>query len=211
MPGAGAVPVTRPVRLSQGQHQSQFVLMASTLSDRELVSRCRAGDQQAWNELVERFSRYVYAIAVQAFRLPAADAEDVFQEVFARAYQHLDKLRDDSAVRPWLAQLTRRLCIDRLRAASRERPVADEELVSGSEETVALLDEALAVHEALAASPEHCREILDRFFARDESYKTIGKALDLPAGTIASRISRCLRRLRELLEGRSQTDRASGE
>ena len=76
---------------------------------------------------------------------------------------------------------------------------------------MALLDEALAVHEALAASPEHCREILDRFFARDESYKTIGKALDLPAGTIASRISRCLRRLRELLEGRSQTDRASGE
>jgi RNA polymerase sigma factor (sigma-70 family) len=185
--------------------------MASTLSDRELVSRCRAGDQQAWNELVERFSRYVYAIAIQAFRLSDADAEDVFQEVFARAYQHLGKLRDDSAVRPWLAQLTRRLCIDRLRANSRERPVSDDELISGSEETLALLDEALTVHEALAAAPEHCREILDRFFARDESYKTIGEALDLPAGTIASRISRCLRRLRELLEGRSQGDRASGE
>jgi RNA polymerase sigma-70 factor (ECF subfamily) len=185
--------------------------MASTLSDRELVSRCRAGDQQAWNELVERFSRYVYAIAVQAFRLPETDAEDVFQEVFARAYQHLDKLRDDAAVRPWLAQLTRRLCIDRLRANSRERPVADDELLSGAEETLAMLDEALTVHEALAASPEHCREILDRFFARDESYKTIGEALDLPAGTIASRISRCLRRLRELLEGRTQGDRASGE
>jgi RNA polymerase sigma factor (sigma-70 family) len=184
--------------------------MASTLSDRELVARCRAGDQQAWNELVERFSRYVYAIAVQAFRLSETDAEDVFQEVFARAYQHLDKLRDDSAVRPWLAQLTRRLCIDRLRASSRERPVADDELFSGTEETLALLDEALMVHEALAASPEHCREILDRFFARDESYKTIGEALDLPSGTIASRISRCLRRLRELLEGRSQSDGTSG-
>src|SRR5439155_11332576 len=45
----------------------RICLMASTLSDRELVSRCRAGDQQAWNELVERFSRYVYAISVQAF------------------------------------------------------------------------------------------------------------------------------------------------
>src|SRR3954465_827562 len=96
--------------------------MASTLGDRELVARCRAGDQQAWSELVERFSRYVYAIAVQAFRLPEADAEDVFQEVFARAYQHLDKLRDDAAVRPWLAQLTRRLCIDRLRAARPATP-----------------------------------------------------------------------------------------
>jgi RNA polymerase sigma factor (sigma-70 family) len=185
--------------------------MASTLSDRELVSRCRAGDQQAWSELVERFSRYVYAISVQAFRLPESDAEDVFQEVFARAYQHLDKLRDDAAVRPWLAQLTRRLCIDKLRSTARERPVVDEELIGGSEETLALLDEALTVHDALARTPEHCREILDRFFARDESYKTIGEALELPPGTIASRISRCLARLRELLEGRSDADPPSGD
>jgi RNA polymerase sigma-70 factor (ECF subfamily) len=184
--------------------------MAQTLSDSELVARCRSGDQEAWAELVDRFSRYVYAISVQAFRLPDADAEDVFQEVFARAYEHLDGLRDDAAVRPWLGQLTRRLCIDRLRATSRERPTADEELdLVGSEETLAMLEDALTVHEALAATPEHCREILDRFFARDESYRTIGEALDLPAGTIASRISRCLGRLRELLEGRSQPDTPS--
>jgi RNA polymerase sigma-70 factor (ECF subfamily) len=184
--------------------------MASTLSDRELVARCRAGDEQAWAELVERFSRYVYAISVKAFRLPESDAEDVFQEVFARAYQHLDSLRDDAAVRPWLAQLTRRLCIDRLRAAARERPASDEELEpAGAEETLAVLDEALIVQEALAETPEHCREILDRFFARDESYRTIGEALDLPPGTIASRISRCLTRLRDVLEGRSDQGPAS--
>lgn len=112
---------------------------------------------------------------------------------------------------PWLAQLTRRLCIDRLRASARERPTADEELeLAGSEETLTLLEEALTVHEALAEVPEHCREILDRFFARDESYKTIGDALDLPSGTIASRISRCLARLRELLEGRNDAGPASG-
>jgi RNA polymerase sigma factor (sigma-70 family) len=186
--------------------------MASTLSDSQLVARCRAGDQAAWAELVERFSRYVYAIAVQAFRLPEADAEDVFQEVFARAYQHLDKLRDDAAVKPWLAQLTRRLCIDRLRATARERPAAEEELAAAeSDDTLTLLDEALTVHEALAAAPEHCREILDRFFARDESYKTIGRALDLPSGTIASRISRCLARLKEHLEGRSDGSAPSGD
>ena len=176
--------------------------MAEALSDSQLVARCRAGDEQAWAELVERFSRYVYAISVQAFRLPESDAEDVFQEVFARAYQHLDSLRDDAAVRPWLAQLTRRLCIDRLRAASRERPAPDEAR-AGTEETLSTLEDALTVHEALAVVPEHCREILDRFFAADESYKTIGAALDLPAGTIASRISRCLTRLREHLEGRT--------
>src|SRR5947199_1279486 len=187
------------------QRPVRILSMAQTLSDSELVARCRSGDQQAWAELVDRFSRYVYAISVQAFRLSDADAEDVFQEVFARAYEHLDRLRDDAAVRPWLAQLTRRLCIDRLRASSRERPTADEELeLAGSEETLTMLEEALTVHEALAATPEHCREILDRFFARDETYRTIGEALDLPAGTIASRISRCLARLRECLEGRTQ-------
>ena len=49
------------------------------MTEAALVARCRSGDQAAWNELVERFSRYVYAIAVQAFRLPEHDAEDVFQ------------------------------------------------------------------------------------------------------------------------------------
>jgi DNA-directed RNA polymerase specialized sigma24 family protein len=50
---------------------------------------------------------------------------------------------------------------------------------------------------------EPCREILDRFFCRDQSYKAIGDALALPAGTIASRISRCLGKLKSELEGRS--------
>jgi RNA polymerase sigma factor (sigma-70 family) len=168
----------------------------------QLVARCRAGDPTAWNELVERFSRYVYAISVQAFRLSEHDAEDVFQDVFMRAYQNLDRLRDDAAIRPWLAQMTRRLCIDRLRAGAREGP-ADEELEPADvDETLATLDEALAVQEALAAVPGHCREILDRFFCRDESYRTIGDALELPPGTIASRISRCLGRLKEFLEGK---------
>ena len=99
-----------------------------TGSDAELVRRCRAGDAAAWNELVERFSRYVYAICSQGFRLSDHDAEDVFQDVFTRVYTHLDRLRDDEAFRPWLAQLTRRTCIDRLRSGGRETPVEEVEL-----------------------------------------------------------------------------------
>jgi DNA-directed RNA polymerase specialized sigma subunit len=114
------------------------------LSDAELVARCRAGDDAAWRELVTRFSRYVYGIAVQAFHLSEHDAE-----------------------------------------------------------TLETLEEAIVVREALGTLSEDCREILDRFFARDESYRTIGEALDLPAGTIASRISRCLQRLRTQLEGKN--------
>jgi RNA polymerase sigma-70 factor, ECF subfamily len=166
--------------------------------DSGLISRCRAGDEQAWRDLVEHYSRYVYAIAVQGFRLSEPDAEDVFQECFARVYENLGKLRDDEAFRPWLAQLTRRLCIDRVRAGGREQPSEPVE-AGAADETLATLEEALFVHEALAGLSEDCREILDRFFARDESYRTIGEALDIPAGTIASRISRCLAKLRDTL------------
>jgi RNA polymerase sigma factor (sigma-70 family) len=175
--------------------------VAEALTDAQLVSRCRDGDPAAWNELVERFSRYVYAISVQAFRLPAHDAEDVFQDVFARVYTHLDRLRSDEAVRPWIAQLTRRVCIDRLRAAKREQPEEELEEEGAFDETLARLDEAMDVREGLDEVGEPCREILDRFFVRDESYRTIGDALELPPGTIASRISRCLAKLKEILEG----------
>src|SRR6266849_10623792 len=101
-------------------------ILKRVLTDAQLVARCRAGDQTAWRELVERFSRYVYAISVQGFRLPEHDADDIFQEVFTRAYTHLDRLRDDTALRPWIAQLTRNLCLDRLRDSSRTQPVSDE-------------------------------------------------------------------------------------
>ena len=71
------------------------------------------------------------------------------------------------------------------------------------DDTISRLDDALAVHDALAILPDNCRDILDRFFARDESYRAIGEALDLPSGTIASRISRCLAKLRVEMEGRN--------
>ena len=87
--------------------------MAQTVSAAQLVALCRSGDQDAWAALVERFSRYVYAIASQGFRLRDQDAEDVFQEVFAKVYERLDTLRSDEAIQPWIAQLTRRVCVDR--------------------------------------------------------------------------------------------------
>jgi RNA polymerase sigma factor (sigma-70 family) len=176
------------------------------LSDAEVIARCRDGDSTAWNELVDRYSRYVYAICAQGFRLAREDAEDVFQDVFAKVYEQLDRLRDDAAVRPWIAQLTRTTCIDRLRSSARHQPA---ELVEIPELDAVLefLDDALSVRAALAGLPEACREMLDRFFARDESYRTIGEALDLPSGTIASRISRCLERLKAAMEETAPVER----
>ncbi len=180
------------------------------LTDAELVKRCRAGDPEAWNVLVERFSRYVYAICVKGFRLKEEDAEDVFQDVFTRVYTQLDKLRDDAAVRPWIAQLTRRLCLDSIARGSREQPAPEQDFEESSDD-FAEIEEAFAVREAVTTLGEACQEILDRFFAQDQSYRTISAELDLPAGTIASRIARCLRKLREELEGRSEPSGESRE
>lgn len=168
------------------------------LSDELLVARCRSGDSEAWAVLVERFSRYVYAICVRGFRLSQHDAEDVFQDVFARTYERLGRLRDDAAIRPWIGQLTRRCCLDRLRSAREVGTGSDDDIADA--DRLADVEEALDVQLALRALGEPCQDILDRFFARDESYRTIGAALDLPAGTIASRISRCLEKLKGQLE-----------
>jgi RNA polymerase sigma factor (sigma-70 family) len=183
--------------------------MAVEQTDAQLVSRCRSGDPEAWNEFVERFSRYVYAICGRGFRLPQQDAEDVFQDVFARAFERLHDLRNDDAVRPWLAQLTRRLCIDRLRLNVRDAPSEIDPDEQEVEDVLATLDDAMTVRAALDKVGDPCREILDRFFCRDESYHTIGDALDIPAGTIASRISRCLEKVRTELDGRSRASRPS--
>jgi RNA polymerase sigma factor (sigma-70 family) len=184
-------------------------------SDAELVVRCRAGDQAAWDALVDRYARYVHAIVTRVYRLESHDAEDAFQEVFARVVERLDTLRDGDALRPWIAQTARNCAVDALRRGGREIPV--DEVPEGAVEVLALLDEALTVQAALDGLSPDCREILDRFFCRDESYRTIGAELELPSGTIASRIARCLSRLRDVLApagtvrgGRKPRSAASG-
>jgi RNA polymerase sigma-70 factor (ECF subfamily) len=165
--------------------------------DADLVRRCLNGEPGAWDELVGLYSRYVYAIVSQGYRLTGPDAEDAFQDVFMRVYDRLGTLRDPGAIRPWIAQLTRRVCLDRVARREETHPTEPE----SSDVTIDELDEAFAVREALGRLSDDCQEVLDRFFCRDESYRTIGQELGIPSGTIASRISRCLAKLKEQLEG----------
>ena len=179
---------------------------ASTLDDRAreadalLVARCRAGDGAAWPEIVERFSRYVYAIAL-GFGLRADQVEDVFQDVFTRAFAQLDSLRDDNALKPWLAQLTRHAAVDRIRADRREPATLEDRELRVDDPNLEHIELAMTVARALDELPAPFGEALRRFFLDDQSYRTIGEALGVPPGTVASRISRGLALLRELLDG----------
>src|SRR6186997_2273686 len=119
--------------------------------DDRLLQRCRAGDESAWATVVDRYAAYVHSISTRAYRLSPADAEDVFQEAFLRTWQHLDRIHDDEALRPWLGQVTRRLCLDRVRRV-RERADAEELEGRGAlDARLATIEEALDVRAALAA------------------------------------------------------------
>jgi RNA polymerase sigma-70 factor, ECF subfamily len=165
--------------------------------DADVVARCRTGEDGAWQELVRRFSPYVYAITVRAYRLNEQDAEDVFQEVFLRTWVHLGELRSDASIRPWIGQLTRRLTIDRLRGNTRERARLEPEgFAEPRHDPFAEIDDEIVVHQAIARLPNGQREIVDRFFVRGESQAVIASALGIAEGTVASRICRARQRLR---------------
>jgi RNA polymerase sigma-70 factor, ECF subfamily len=171
-------------------------------TSRDLVARCRRGDPEAWPQFVRRFAPYVHTIAAHGYRLSEQDAQDVFQEVFLRAWTRLDTLRDDAAVQPWLAQLTRRLAIDRLRSRAREavretvRDDLDDLRHVPTEDPLEALEEALIVREAIDSLPAIHRDIVDRFFVEGQSYATIAAELGVAEGTVSSRICRAVDRLR---------------
>ena len=172
--------------------------------DAAVVSRCRQGDEAAWPELVRAFAPYVHAIAVRAYGLSEQDAEDVFQDVFLRTWKNLGRLRSDDAIRPWIGQLTRRLCVDRLRSNARELTTED---LDGrtpfvAADALAQIDDALTVREAISHLPAIQQEIVERALVRGESHAAIASALGIAEGTVASRISRARQRLRTLLAER---------
>jgi RNA polymerase sigma-70 factor (ECF subfamily) len=184
-------------------------MLTAAASDSQIVAACRAGDRDAWQRLVERFDRYVLGIIRHGYRVPPQDAEDVFQEVFIKAYARLGDLRNDDAIGPWLAGITRRTCLTRLRTRVDE-PVDSLDEETADEAALEQVERAMDVDAALRRLPEACQEILERFFRDDQPYAQIAAELGLPAGTIASRISRCLSKLKVELEGRQEPVSASG-
>ena len=167
-----------------------------------LVRRCQGGDQTAWNALVRRYSGYVHTVIVRVFGLPRGEAEEVFQQVWMRVYARLHTLEDDTALRPWIRQVTLNVSRDHLAARGRRDELLVDEIEPYLGEQVVLteLDEALDVHELLAELPEPCSEILTRRFVADEKYSAIAAALQMTVGQVSGSIHRCLGRLRQLME-----------
>lgn len=194
--GSCTEPVGSAAATSVGRYEAEA---RARQLDALLVRRCRAGDEAAWAAVVDRFSSYVYAIAIR-FGLSDDRAQDVYQDVFTRAFTHLDSLREEGALKPWIAQLTRRAAIDSLRTHARELPALGAEDVPEAEPDLERIELAVTVHCAVDDLPAPFGEVLRRFFIEDQSYRTIGAALGVAPGTVASRISRGLSMLRAVLD-----------
>ena len=167
----------------------------------QLIRAAAAGDQDAWNELVERFQGLVWATA-RAHRLTRADAADVAQTVWLRLVENLDRIRDPERLGAWLATTARRECLRHIRLHGRERLSDEADVFEAPSEgplEVSLLTEErdTALWKAFAKLSERCQTLLRLLVSEDEpSYETIGAALGMPIGAIGPTRMRCLDKLR---------------
>lgn len=169
----------------------------------ELVKQAAAGEREAWNTLVRRFSGLIWAI-VRQHRLSQEDAQDATQVVWLRLLENLGSIHDPSRVGAWLATTTRRECLRVIKLRRRMVSVADDLLEAqpdpgGSpEEIVSARDHQRAVFAVVGTLGLRCRQLLE-LLAFKLPYHDIAEQLDMPVGGVGPTRMRCLDQLRKLL------------
>ena len=189
------------------------------LEENELVDRARSGDVGAYEQLVRRYQDLAIRTAYVISR-SAADAQDAAQEAFVKAFYALGRFRSGAAFRPWLLRIVANEAINRRRAAGRQaglalRAEAAESRSSGdavpSPEGAALAQEQQA---ALVAAVNRLRPddrlmIAYRYWF-DLTEEEMAESLGCPRGTVKSRLSRALARLRRELDSTGEGAAAVG-
>jgi RNA polymerase sigma-70 factor (ECF subfamily) len=154
--------------------------------------------------LVEKLvAEHYEGLYCYAYRLSgsAADAEDLTQEAFCKAQRCLSQLRDPSRAKPWLFSILRNVYLQRARARKYERPLSLDDVGEIAEPPAEGLPEVgpEQLQEALNELPEVFRTPVILFYFEEFSYRDIAEQLDLPIGTVMSRLSRAKAFLRERL------------
>ena len=175
--------------------------------DSELVERARHGDAHAFEKLVQDYSEVAFRVAY-LITGSSADAEDVAQESFFKAYRNLAGFRAGSPWRPWLLRIVANEARNRRRSVGRRPQLELDEAASVARDDPSRSPEAAAVAaeeratllRCVNALPDHDRLVISsRYFLELTTEESAG-ALRCPAGTIKSRLSRALERLRQCLE-----------
>jgi RNA polymerase sigma factor (sigma-70 family) len=172
------------------------------LEDAELIKRAQAGEVMAYEELVRRYQD----VAVRTAHLiaPAADAEDAAQEAFVKAWAALGRFRLGSPFRPWLLRIVANEARNRRRSSGRRQGLALR-VIEGrpSDDAAPSPESAVLDHErrsslvaAINGLRDEDREVIGARFFLDLSEAETAEALGIPKGTVKSRLSRALGRLR---------------
>jgi RNA polymerase sigma factor (sigma-70 family) len=183
------------------------------LGDADLLMACRRGEAAAWEALVNRFQRLIYAIPRRA-GLDEDAASEVFQEVFTTLFEKLDDIEQPERLHAWLVTTARRKTWRLIsRDRSQQRYTQDEEdgdaELNALPDNAPLPDEALIqleeqhrVRTALGQLDERCRQLLTLLFYRAEppSYAEIAAATGTSEGSIGPTRARCLQKLTRVLE-----------
>jgi RNA polymerase sigma factor (sigma-70 family) len=172
-------------------------------SDGDLVAAARDGDGAAWEALVDRHDRLLRSVC-RHHRLSDADAADVKQTTWLRAFEHIDRLQQPERLGAWLATVARNECLRVLRRADRLRPCEDERLLDPAGATSEAADASLLAHEredavrgAVIALPARDRTLLRLLYSDAEpSYSEISRTLGMPIGSIGPTRGRVLERMR---------------
>jgi RNA polymerase sigma factor (sigma-70 family) len=173
----------------------------------ELVARAKRGERDAYEEIVRRHQSIAFRTAL-VITGSAADAEEAAQDAFVKAHRALGRFREDAPLRPWLLTIVANEARNRVRAAGRHERlalrVAEERRPGGAVPSpeAALLDfeQREELLSAVAALPEADREAIACRYFLELSEAETASVLGCPRGTVKSRLSRALGRLRERIE-----------
>jgi len=182
-------------------------------SDVQLVLACRRGDQLAWEKLIRRYQRLIYAIPLRA-GLDQDQAAEIFQDVFTTFFQKLNDIEEPEKLQAWLVTTARRKTwrsIGKIQARTRqdadtsdwtidagtmrdETPLPDEQLVR--------LEEQHRIRTAVSMLDERCQKLVQMLFYQTQppSYAEIAASLGVPEGSIGPTRARCLGKLLRILK-----------
>ena len=174
---------------------------APVVDDQALISAVLAGRTDAFEEIVIRYERAVYNLAVRTLR-DSTEAQDATQEAFFKAYRALGSFRPGAKFSTWIFTICYRLCCDRL--AKRKRFSGDElpDRADPSAGPAALAernDEALRLRAAIDALPEKYRAVITLYHLQGRQYEEIASVLNLPLGTVKTHLFRAKEQLRKAL------------
>lgn len=177
------------------------------MSDLELIRRVQKGDNGAFDELMTRYARSIYGVAYSLTR-SHADADDLSQEAFIRAYRAIKRFDERFQFYTWMRKIVVNLCFNHIKRQKRFQflplPLAD-----GEDESADIVDPKAGAGEsslrhdldrALAKLPADQRAVFVLRVDEDLSYEQISDALGIPVGTVMSRLSRAREKLRSLLK-----------